>query len=588
MYLHASLLADPAVADHVDVAIHSFLADTPIIAIIDEVVANQPDLVGFSCQGWNIAVYSQLLPTLRQLLPAAVIVFGGNHVSHQGSRWLSQIPEVDIVVNGEGEHTIRDLAAWMLQSEPPLNQIAGITYRGEHAPVTNDPRPRATALEDLPSPFVSAIDELANADVALWETNRGCPYHCAFCHWGGAVGQKISRGGLDRVREELQTIAKAGTPAIFLCDANFGILPQDLEIARMIVDARQRYGAPRTLHVNWAKNHANRVGQILDVLREGDVRTNVYLALQTLSSSALALAGRDERGRSDMMQLARDILAAGGEVGAELIFGLPGETLNEFRSAYDELYPAFPSLLVHPLWILPNTTYDSERATFGLITIKPDPTVDYEGVLQHATLSRADNQTGLQLLLADDILVGSGYARTTMRGLARWAGIRPTQILHAFLQFISRCSDPLAEQLHVVAEVLEAECYFHRRLRGNVRQSLFSDRARAHALLDEFVKTIAPDPQVKAVCRQLAQHDTALLPRADVVGEGTVTEKLTVPYDTYALGRRLLADADCRFPDHRPVELEIEHQAGFARHAADAIDFSGQWRGRVVATTPVR
>ena len=425
MYLRASLQSDAGLADRLRVTVHSFLAGASVACMADRIASASPDLLGFSCQGWNIAVYRQLLPTLRQLLPDAVIVLGGNHVSHQGIRWLTQLREVDIVVNGEGEQTICDLARWLLDSTPTLGEIAGITYRREGRPITTPPRLRAASLDEVVSPYLAACDELTTADVALWETNRGCPYHCSFCYWGGAVGQKLSRANLDRLRGELHAIATAEVPAVFLCDANFGILPRDVEIAEMVVDARQRFGAPQILHVNWAKNHARRVGEILDVLAHGDVHTNVYLALQTLSRPALALAGRDERGRPEMMQLARGILDRGGEVGAELIFGLPGETLKDFRAAYDELFLQFPSLLLHPLWILPNTTYDADRAAFGLVTLRPDPTVDYEGVLQHSTLSRDDNLAGLRLLLADEILVGTGYARTTMRGLSRWAGLAP-------------------------------------------------------------------------------------------------------------------------------------------------------------------
>lgn len=588
MYLRASLESDADLAHRVDVTVHSFLAGTSLAYMIDRIVAAKPDLIGLSCQGWNVAIYRQLLPTVRQLLPDTMIVLGGNHVSHQGDRWLSQLAEVDVVVSGEGEQTVCELARWLLDSTPELHDIAGITYRQEGLPTSTPARPRAASLDDVPSPYLAASDDLANADVALWETNRGCPYHCSFCYWGGAVGQKISRAELDRLRTELHAIAAAGVPAIFLCDANFGILPRDVDIAKMVVEARRQFGAPHTLHVNWAKNHADRVGEILDVLRDGDVHTNVYLALQTLTRPALALAGRDERGRPEMMQLARRILDRGGEVGAELIFGLPGETLKDFRAAYDELFLQFPSLLLHPLWVLPNTTYDAERATFGLITLRPDPTVDYEGVLQHDTLPREDNQAGLRLLLADEILVGTGYARTTMRGLARWTGLSPTEVLDAFTEFVSTSNDSLAVQLRDAFAHLDAECYFHRQIRGAVRRALFADRDRARRLLEEFVDSNVSEPAVRDACRQLARFDTALLPRADLDGDGVVEETVTVTFDSHAAAHSLLSDPTDEPPRLAPVDIRIRHQAGFAHHSADAIDFAGQWRGQVVDVTPAK
>ena len=588
LYLKASLDTDGDLADRVRVTVHSFLAGTSLVRMTEAIETAAPDLIGLSCQGWNVAIYRQLLLTLRQLLPDAVIVLGGNHVSYHGDHWLAQIPEADIVVSGEGEHAIRELARWLLDRAPALSEIAGITYRQGGQVVSTSPRPRVESLGEIASPYSPAAGmELAGIDVALWETNRGCPYHCAFCHWGGAVGQKITRAELTRLAAELDTIGRAGIDTIFLCDANFGILPRDVEIARMVVDTRRRLGAPTTLHVNWAKNHASRVGDILDILRESDVQTNVYLALQTLSRPALRLAGRDERGRPEMMELGREILGRGGRVGVELIFGLPGETVKEFRSAYDELFLKFPSLLLHPLWILPNTTYDTDRENLGLITVRPDPLVDYEGVLSHHTLSRQDNKAGLRLLLADEILVGSGYARTTIRGLARWADMAPTEVLDAFAAFVATREDLLSRQLGMAFSEIDAECYFHRRLRNTVRGALFADRESARALLQAFVDTHVYSPAVRGACRELARYDAALLPRADLHGTGEADENLSAAFDTHAAGIALLSSAEpVTPPRQQPARLLIRHRAGFAHHRADAIDFSARWLGRVVHVSP--
>ncbi|MET8779034.1 cobalamin-dependent protein [Nocardia sp. NPDC004654] len=588
MYLRAALESDPTLADSTTTTIHSYLAGISLARIAEQIAEASPGLIGFSCQGWNIAIYRQLIPTLRQLLPNATIVLGGNHVTDQGVRWLSQIPEVDIVVNGEGEQTITDLAHWLIDEQPQLADIAGITFRDGGQLTSSASRPRARSFDEIPSPYRAPSPELTTADVALWETNRGCPYHCSFCFWGGAVGQKLSKAELTRLRHELTTIAEAGVPAIFLCDANFGILPRDVQIAEMVAEMRQKYGTPHTLHVNWAKNHASRVEEILEVLHAGGVSTNVYLALQTLSRQALTLAGRDERGRPEMLQLARHIVDAGGEVGAELIFGLPGETLEDFRNAYDQLYLQFPKLLVHPLWVLPNTTYDTNRDQFGLVTLRPDSTVDYEGVLEHHTLPRKDNQAGLSLLLADEILTGTGYARTTMRGLAVWAAMAPTQTLDEFRAFLAGRTDQMAKQLADAFDYVDAECYFHRHVRSTIRRTLFTDRTQSAQLLTDFVTSVVNDATVRAACHELVRYDTALLPRTDLDDGAPVDEVLRTTFNVHAIATRLLrTPTDTPVPPDSTTAIRIRHRAGFARHASDAIDLAEQWRGQVIDATPV-
>ena len=46
-------------------------------------------------------------------------------------------------------------------------------------------------------PFLTGAIPMVDAagnflyDVGMLETNRGCPYSCSFCYWGGATGQKV-------------------------------------------------------------------------------------------------------------------------------------------------------------------------------------------------------------------------------------------------------------------------------------------------------------------------------------------------------------------------------------------------------------
>lgn len=591
MLLNAALVGDERLRDNVEISLHTFLSGTSLASIIEEIRAAQPDLLGFSCQGWNVIAYRQMLPTLRQLLPDAVIVFGGNHVSHQGERWLRELPELDLVITGEGERTICELVHSIRDGIPAWADIEGLAFRQSGTVVATADRPRMASLDETPSAYLRPGLDLTQFDVALWETNRGCPYHCAFCHWGGAVGQKLTKAASDRLETEIDVIGSAGIDTIFLCDANFGILRQDVEVAHMLVRALQRHGSPHTVHVNWAKNHAKTVEEILAVFQAGGIHTNVYLALQTMSRPALQLAGRSELGRSEMTAMAQRVIAAGGHVGAELIFGLPGETLSEFRAAYDELFLSFPSLLIHPLWILPNTSYDADREKLGLITIRPDPSVDYEGVLQHTTLDIEENRAGLRLLLADEILIGSGWARTTVRGMAHWAGLRPTEVLDALPAFVAGQEGRLGRVLSKAFDEIHAECYFHRILRSRVRSAIYTDRDESRELLIAFLDHLIDDTALRDTCRQLALHDTTLLPRADLEARAsapTADSHFEAAYDTHAAAQALLSGSVPTRPSRRsvPVKIRVRHPSGFADHLNDAIDLSARWGGQVAEVSP--
>ena len=97
-----------------------------------------------------------------------------------------------------------------------LDHISGISFQRDGHVVTTPERARIVNLDDIPSPFLEGIlpyrDQYGKAiyAVVLMETNRGCPYKCAFCYWGGAIGQKVRAFSRERLREELNLFAREG------------------------------------------------------------------------------------------------------------------------------------------------------------------------------------------------------------------------------------------------------------------------------------------------------------------------------------------------------------------------------------------
>ena len=585
LYLKSAILDYPELASRSEVKVHHFLQRHTPAEMLDELVEYMPHVIGFSCQGWNFRQLISLFSPLKQFLPDTIIVLGGNHVTNRAERLLPAYPEVDVLVNGEGEFTFRELLYALVQGDS-LESIPGLSFYVGRDIVTTPARELTRDMELIPSAYSLNDLDLTQFDVALLETNRGCPYMCGFCYWGGRIGQKIAIGELQRVRSDLERIAKAGIETIFLCDANFGILEQDLEVAKTVVEMYQTYGYPREFNVNWAKNHASRVGEVINILQDGGINTTINVPLQTLSPSALALAGRYETGRKEMIDLAMQMVRDGTELYCELIFGLPGETFEEFKQNYDRLFLMFPILRIHPLWVLPNTAYDRDREKHGIRTISPDPTSDYEAVLTHNTITRAEMNDGLSMLLAHSTLNLLGTARDALRLLALYDGRSVAECLCAFEPFLASRTDYLGTELYSLFQRIRQASYFERSLRDRERQLLYSDKAMTLELIRTFLLEQGVPDDVHDPCMELIRYNNVLLPRSDLQAEGFSEASYSFSLNPIELSA-LLARGDSAWQnwianDAQPIELVVRHKSGLAKLNGVNCDLTGAWNGRVL------
>jgi hypothetical protein len=138
-YLKATAIADDVLALKFDIDIRNFRGGTTLSAMAYQLFGERvPDVLAFSVFGWSFRAFGALAATFKQLNPRGWVIFGGTHVANQADRVFAMFPEVDVVVNGEGEFVFRDLLHAYLDGADPdsLAGITGISYRDdEHAAV---------------------------------------------------------------------------------------------------------------------------------------------------------------------------------------------------------------------------------------------------------------------------------------------------------------------------------------------------------------------------------------------------------------------------------------------------------------------
>jgi len=312
----------------------------PVHQIVESL--READIVGFSIYVWNVNICLEAARRLKEVNPDVCITFGGPQVPDNAEAFLRENPTIDLVFHNESENSFTDFLRGYLTKE--ISAIAGTSYIDDDGHFVGVPNgPRLKNLDDLPSPFLNGIlDELieANPDetwIGLWETNRGCPFKCSYCDWGSAVAAKVTKFQLDRLLLEADWISDRKIGYVFVCDANYGMLERDLEIARRVAKNAQRTGYPEGFSVQNTKNATERAYQTQKILADAGLNKGVALSMQSVSAEALKNIRRDNISLESYVELQERFTRDNVETFSDLILGLPGETYDSFVEGIDQL-----------------------------------------------------------------------------------------------------------------------------------------------------------------------------------------------------------------------------------------------------------
>jgi anaerobic magnesium-protoporphyrin IX monomethyl ester cyclase len=214
---------------------------------------SRPDIVGVTATTENRFQSFRLVKIAKQAFPETLTVLGGPHASMAAADCLAHLPELDLVVRGEGENTMLELCR-ALGSKPglaALEQTPGLVLRKDGRIVSTAPRPPIDDLDTLPFPAFHLVPfEKYNFTVDVpgqgplpavnIMASRGCPFDCNFCatpiNWGRAVRMRSPE---NVVREIEQHIKDHGARVIFFYDDTFNCNPRRVqEICNLIIARR--------------------------------------------------------------------------------------------------------------------------------------------------------------------------------------------------------------------------------------------------------------------------------------------------------------------------------------------------------------
>jgi len=354
-----------------------------VTKLLDAYEKKKPDLVGFSNYTWNSALSKFAGQWIKNRDPSLPIIMGGPNIRTYPKgieEFLRANDYVDTYCMFAGEISVYEILKFLLdqpEEKRTSNILRGRVVNGcysifKNRLIGNSNYTRPDDLDEIPSPYLTGLMDpfLKEGYYPILETNRGCPFSCTFCIWGISALNKLLRFSMQRVKEELSYVANSSyeSSAIVLADANFGILPRDVEIAqhiRNLYDETKSFSSIRMYWSKVAKPHMVDIGKILGHL------THTYIAFQSLDDKVLENVKRKNIRIEELSNLIEKLKGFSYGAQTDLLVGLPGET---YQSHMDSLDKALSMGLTHifggEIQMLPGAEMDEEdyRDRFGLKT----------------------------------------------------------------------------------------------------------------------------------------------------------------------------------------------------------------------------
>jgi radical SAM superfamily enzyme YgiQ (UPF0313 family) len=399
-YIHASFGLRCLRANLGDLRERSALAEFTIdqrpLEVAEAILALQPRILGLGVYIWNVAPMTELVALLKRLRPELIIILGGPEVSYEYEQ-QEIVRLADHVVTGEADLVFPEVCRQILEGCLPAQKVIP-------AP------PPDLANVALPYEEYNA-DDIAHRLIYV-EASRGCPFECEFCL--SSLDIPVRAFPLDPFLAAMEGLLARGVRHFKFVDRTFNL---HLDASRRILEFfLARLSPGLFLHFEMIPDRMPAgLRELICRFPPGTLQFEV--GVQTFNPEvAAAIHRRQDYGRlEDNFRFLRE--HTGVHVHADLIAGLPGETVDGFAAGFDRLVALGPQeIQVGLLKRLRGTPIGRHDAEWAMVY---SPLSPYE-LLQNRLIDFATMQRMRRFARYWDLVGNSGRFATTLPEF--WSG----------------------------------------------------------------------------------------------------------------------------------------------------------------------
>jgi radical SAM superfamily enzyme YgiQ (UPF0313 family) len=329
--------------------------------LLEEHNLKNVDVLLLSFYVWNEERQLEIAKRARAANPNILILAGGPQAQYRPHQNTKAYEVCDWITPWEGE----DLLATVLHQK-----VNGLTVEHDLLVDPRYPVDKVSAkrliLKKFQSPYklywdeyvhiAQTIKERHGSLFTMWETNRGCPYKCAFCDWGSATSDKIRRLTEDTVMEDLEAFSKLGVTYVFNADANFGIFKDDIKYIERAVELKNSTGYPKEIQFSAAKNKKEVSNQAHKILYEANMCTGAQISYQHTDDAVLDAIDRSNIRQDKLQEELNEAFKNNIPLVGVSILGNPGDTVDKWKHNLGYMLEIgfHHDLRVHDFMLLPN------------------------------------------------------------------------------------------------------------------------------------------------------------------------------------------------------------------------------------------
>ncbi|MEP6965911.1 MAG: DUF4080 domain-containing protein [Polaromonas sp.] len=291
--------------------------------IVEELLALEPAVIGLGVYIWNVVETTQVVRLLKTLRPDIKVVLGGPEVSHEtGDQEICRL--ADHVITGWGDVSFPKLCRALLDGPQPLMKVIA----GEQP-----------ALEALALPYGEYTSEDLAKRLLYVEASRGCPFKCEFCL--SSLDKTAWAFELDGFMAEMDALYQRGARNFKFVDRTFNLkVDFSVRILQFFLD-RIQLTPDIFVHFEVVPDSLpDRLKALIAQFPAGSLQFEV--GIQSFNPEVQQRISRKQDNLKTADNLRWLVTESQAHVHADLIFGLPGETLESFAEGFDRLHALAP------------------------------------------------------------------------------------------------------------------------------------------------------------------------------------------------------------------------------------------------------